>query len=192
MVNLEILLMLVTAPLAPMDWIDREKAFGKTVNGISVNDPYSRYFKYAAEEAFYKTAKSDLSLLTMNVSTDLLYQNKYYELQHNNIGNYESVKDSLAGGNGVSALQQLAVIVDRNLMEENKRRVISIIASGYDPSLDADSDTIMVLTNIAMMHPFYGGEAVYWARAILHLIVEDELPPLRRENSAQQFVRTTI
>ena len=118
MVNIEILLMLVTAPLARMDWVGRDLVFGKTVNGITVNDPYSRNFKYAAEEAFYKTAKSDLSLLTMNVSTDPLYKSKYDELQHNNIENYEAVKDSLAKGNIGASLQQLAVIVDRNSMEE--------------------------------------------------------------------------
>nr|MBK9652516.1 T9SS type A sorting domain-containing protein [Bacteroidota bacterium] len=32
----------------------------------------------------------------------------------------------------------------------------------------------------ANTHPFYGGEAVYWARSILHLDVIDILPPLRK------------
>ena len=33
------------------------------------------------------------------------------------------------------------------------------------------------------MHPFYGGEAVYWARAILRLNITDELPPMRRSHT---------
>jgi hypothetical protein len=40
--------------------------------------------------------------------------------------------------------------------------------------------------NIAYQHPFYGGDAVYCARAILHLDVVDELPQLRRANTHQQ------
>nr|MBK9653749.1 hypothetical protein [Bacteroidota bacterium] len=37
----------------------------------------------------------------------------------------------------------------------------TLLAIGYDPALDADSDTIPLVMNIAMQHPFYGGEAVY-------------------------------
>jgi hypothetical protein len=36
------------------------------------------------------------------------------------------------------------------------------------------------------MHPFYGGEAVYWARAILRLDINDELPALRKSHANQQ------
>lgn len=47
----------------------------------------------------------------------------------------------------------------------------------------------MVQTN-ANTHPFYGGEAVYWARAILNLDIMDELPPLRRHKPKQNITVT--
>lgn len=42
-----------------------------------------------------------------------------------------------------------------------------------------------MVQTIALMHPFYGGEAVYWARAILHLDIIDKLPPMRRAQLQQ-------
>ncbi|MEP7265922.1 MAG: hypothetical protein ABI772_15570, partial [Bacteroidota bacterium] len=72
-------------------------------------------------------------------------------------------------------MQKLLSIVDENVIEEHKKYVASLLALDYKPSMDADSDTILTLQTLAYMHPFYGGEAVYWSRAILHLDVEDEL-----------------
>jgi hypothetical protein len=37
-----------------------------------------------------------------------------------------------------------------------------------------------MVQTIALMHPFYGGDAVYMARALLHLDVIDQVPALRR------------
>lgn len=171
-----------TAPLMSLDDDDRERAFGKTVRDSVINDVDSAYFKQAANEAFFISATADTTLLDLNNQTDPLFQAKYNELQQSNIGKYEEVKKLLAESNNALALQKLAAIVDLNMIEQNKRYVASLIAMEYNPSLDADSDTLMLLTNIAYQHPFYGGEAVYWARAILHLDVEDVMPSLRRGN----------
>ena len=102
-----------------------------------------------------------------------------------NIGKYEAVKDFLAAENNITALQKLSAISDQNLIEQNKKYIATLIAVDYNPAMDADSDTVMVLMNKAYQHPFYGGESVYWARAILHLDVEDELPLMRRAHHEQ-------
>lgn len=43
-----------------------------------------------------------------------------------------------------------------------------------------------MVKTIAYMHPFYGGDAVYMARALLHLDVIDQVPALRRAQQQQQ------
>lgn len=73
-------------------------------------------------------------------------------------------------------------MVKQNTIDENNNYMTMLVALNYNASLDADSDTIVVVNNIAMMHPFYGGEAVYIARAMLHLNIADVLPPLRRQH----------
>ncbi|MBK9413040.1 MAG: hypothetical protein IPN61_06365 [Bacteroidetes bacterium] len=45
-----------------------------------------------------------------------------------------------------------------------------------------DSLQISLLENIAFQYPSSGGEAVYWARAILHLDIEDNMISLRKRN----------
>ncbi|HRC32337.1 MAG TPA: hypothetical protein PK736_02720, partial [Bacteroidia bacterium] len=92
----------------------------------------------------------------------------------------KEVVDSLNNGKNSFALNKLNLIVDQNVIEYNKKYIATLVALNYDASLDADSDTIASILNIALMHPFYGGEAVYWARAILHLNIIDVMPPQRK------------
>jgi Secretion system C-terminal sorting domain len=182
--NFVIALPAIDVILCPAPVIDddqeRESAFGGTVRDTIVNDPDSSFFKLAAEEAFYNVVTLDPSLLTLNVLSDIIYQEKFNELNQGNIGKYQEVKELLSLQNNTTAVQKLTAIVDQNVIEQNKKYVASLIALSFNPVNDADSDTVAVLVNIANMHPFYGGEAVYWARAVLHLDVEDELPQLRR------------
>jgi hypothetical protein len=172
-----------TAPQGPMNNDEREAAFGGTVRDSTEDDPDSTYFKQAADESFYKIAKSNEAVLDLNVPVDQLYQAKFDELQAGNIGKYEEVVTAIDEGEKQIAIQKLSTIVDQNAVEQNKKYVAGVLASNYNVRLDADSDTIVALHAIAFTHPFYGGEAVYWSRAILHIDVKDQLPPMRRRNT---------
>ncbi len=164
----------------------RDQAFGKVIGDSTINDPDSLEFKYNNKEAFYEAAQSDNSLLQLGNSNDLLYQQEFANLEQSNIGKYQEVKEHLQKNETSEAIQKLSAIVDLNLKEQHLKTVNSIIALLYDPAMDADSDTVVVLESIAYQHPFYGGEAVYWARAILHLNIIDKLQPLRRSLSTSQ------
>ncbi|MEO0310818.1 MAG: hypothetical protein RIQ89_475, partial [Bacteroidota bacterium] len=150
-----------TAPQGPMNNDEREAAFGGTVRDSTEDDPDSTYFKQAADESFYKIAKSNEAVLDLNVPVDQLYQAKFDELQAGNIGKYEEVVTAIDEGEKQIAIQKLSTIVDQNAIEQNKKYVAGVLASIYDVRLDADSDTIVALRAIAYTHPFYGGEAVY-------------------------------
>ena len=168
-------------PNGHMNAMARNNDYGRAVGDSSVGDDEdSLVIIYSGKETFYKSAKRNSDLLSLGVASDSVYHTEFDSLEQTNIGKYETVKESLAMGDNSSALSMLASIVDENLMEENKKYVASVIANHYSPYLDADSDTVASLHTIAFMHPFYGGEAVYWARAILHINVHDVMPAMRK------------
>ena len=73
-------------------------------------------------------------------------------------------------------------IVHENVIEENKKIVNEIYLFCEMNDTLPDSLQTITLQNIAYQYPSTGGEAVYWARAILHLDIEDQLISLRRRN----------
>ncbi len=60
-----------------------------------------------------------------------------------------------------------------NLHEANSKLVNEVLAASDFDSLRYDSALAVALRNIAYMNPIVGGEAVYRARAILRLDLED-------------------
>lgn len=174
-----------------MDAQERSLMFGDAVGDSTATDGDALEFIITDKETFYKQAKQDTSILTMGVATDASFHEAFDSLKQSNVGQYEAVTDSLAAGKKETALQMLALISDENAIDENKKYVSSVLAVNYSPLSDTDGDTILVLTNIANTHPFYGGEAVYWARAILNLDVADVLPPMRKAHSNNQSLLST-
>ena len=80
-----------------------------------------------------------------------------------------------------------------SMFEAAEKYIATLVALNYDAELDADSDTISSVQAIAYMHPFYGGEAVYWARALLHLNIIDAIPPQRKgKNITGATMQNTI
>lgn len=59
--------------------------------------------------------------------------------------------------------------------------------AGTNPSPAVSA--ITTLDDIAHQHPFYGGVAVYYARAMLRLNIEDVLPQLRKAHQQSNSVK---
>lgn len=173
----------ITSCIAPLmcdnDTI-RDDVFEETALNYTVNDPDSAYFRNAADEAFFRVANLDTSILDLNVTNDGIYLSKYLALIQSNIGKYDLVRRNIQSGNYGSAANILAQLTDSTMIEQNKNYVLRVLLANYNYALDDDGDTVSTLEMIAYMHPFYGGQAVYWARAILHIDVVDILPPFRR------------
>lgn len=180
-------------PPLVLDDDERERAFGDAVNDSTVNDPDSLDFKYNREKTFYVIAKADTSILYLGASSDIVYQQEFDSLAQTNIGKYEEVKEYFQNNESQLAQQLLSTITDQNLQEQNLKYIYGLIAAGYDPALDDDSDTVSVVSSIAWQHPFYGGEAVFMARAMLHLIIIDVAPPARIAHVKQnEFAASNI
>lgn len=168
-----------------LDDDERDRMFGSAVGDSTLTDGLDTLeFVNNDEESFFKNSKRDTSILTKGNANDAAFHDKYDSLQQSNIGRFSDVLDSIAVGNNQVALQMLSQITPDNIIETNKKFILTIIATGYNPGLDIDGDTISPITDIANTHPFYGGDAVYWGRGILHLLVKDVLSASRHAQTA--------
>jgi hypothetical protein len=168
-------------PQGPPDPKERNLLYGPAVGDSTLTDGYdSEEFILSDKQSFYKQAKHDPGILNQGTPDDVVFQAEYDSLKQTNTGKLDEVTDSLVTNNKTSANQLLSGIQTASQYEDNAKFANLILASEYDPFFDRDRDTIDLLTFIAGQHPFYGGESVFSARAILHTDVFDQLPLLRR------------
>lgn len=169
-----------TPPQNFMNNDERNARYGYAVGDSSEAEIDSTEYAYSDKEVFYKQAKSDSTMLNIGSAFDQDYQNKFDSLQHGNIGKFEDVKSLLSVGDFQYAKAILESIDAQNLIDQNKKFILKLVAIEYNPDNDFDRDTILMISDIAYQHPFYGGEGVFLARAILNLIIEDYLLPQRK------------
>ncbi|MFZ7106429.1 MAG: hypothetical protein ACO1HD_07410 [Bacteroidota bacterium] len=176
---------------ASFDEDKREEEYGEILDGQAPPDPDSLSFLYDDQEAFYKRVLLDSTILHLGGIDDGLYQQAYAALRTNDIGLFEEFRLRLLEGNVDLAAARLSLIAGLHLRDQNKKQVGAILAALYDPFLDADSDTVMILESIAYQHPFAGGEAVFLARGILMRKVDD-LPLVRRAANSRSGLPALI
>lgn len=171
-----------TTPTSFIDDEKRKEAFGKAVGDSSETEIDSVEYAHGDKAFFYKQAKDNPEYLNLGYPTDVLYQLKYNLIAQTNIGKFEDIKASLSSKEIQEAINKLNSMQNLNSIDENNKFISGLIALGYDVDLDLDSDTIALVTTIALQHPFYGGEAVYMARAMLRIDVHDQMPQYRKAN----------
>ncbi len=143
---------------------------------------FSGEMKYENKEFFYEKVKEDPSLLTRGLPEDLVFQQLYNSLRTGNIGAFDEVKEFVKNNDFAQAYLKNLTIIHENVIEENKKIVNEIYLHCEMNDTLPDSLQISILENIAYQYPSTGGEAVYWARAILHLDIEDNMISLRKRN----------
>lgn len=77
-------------------------------------------------------------------------------------------------------------LLNPNQQEDNTKQTLTINMQGFSTNPTPAATAIATLDEIAHQHPFYGGVAVYYARAMLHINVEDVLPQLRKAHQQNQ------
>lgn len=121
------------------------------------------------------------SLMLMNEPTDEILQNFYDEHSETNIAQLEQVRVLNEKGAVDSAVEENAAIVDTNLVEYNSKIVNEIyLAATQNDTLYLTPAQISILQSIAYQNPMLGGEAVYRARAMLKIDVEDSFTSFRK------------
>jgi len=168
-------------PPASHSEAERSSSFNIVVIDTIIDDPDSSFFKYSNEEAFYDVMKNDSGWLNLGVASDEVYQEKFEELKQNNIGKFDEINVDITNREFSQAAGKLAALEPMNDIEVNKKFVIQTYLASINDTLPFDSTIISQLLELAYTHPFYGGEAVYIARAMLHLNIEDQAPSMRKE-----------
>lgn len=154
-------------------YLARESVF-KTLRqhpGLLVRDD-SEQHHYGHRNSFYKFFVADTTRLE-GTGSDTMYRHVYNQINVSNIGKYQQVIQKTSGRSYAEAYALLETIEDTNYYETQLRTVLALYLNRIlnDSVLSAE-DTAM-LTEIAYQNYLIGGEAVYLARAILRLEIED-------------------
>lgn len=170
--------------------LDPRESLKEIADGSIVYEDFQSEMTYSDQQYFYEKLKEDSALMYSGEPTDSLFQVLYNQLRSGNIGLFSGVKDMIRNYDFAQAYIRNQQIVDSNLMESNKRTVMEIFLHCKIHDTVPDSAQVATLSYIAYQYPPAGGEAVYLARAILGLHIEDNLPLLRKGRTLTQTKNT--
>jgi len=125
------------------------------------------------EEA-YRVLKQNDTLLTYGDDSVLTKLQNFYSLTAlSNIGILSDIRDYIINNDMANAILLNSELNTENLMEENSKFVNEIIIAANGGPITYDDNQHSQLLSIAYQMPSIGGEAVYRARAILKIDVDD-------------------
>jgi hypothetical protein len=156
----------------------------------------SSYLAYLTEKKLYdrlivyRQLKDSLQLMYSGSAYDLTLQNFFNLMALGNTGYLENVKDALNSGDKAAAEIANQQVVPSNLHESNNKYVNTILIASDKDSIDYDANERINLLSIAYQNPIVGGEAVYRARAILRLDLNDETIGFRMAQAQSSISRT--
>ncbi len=155
-------------------YLAREAVFKTLRNhpGLLVRDDYSEQHHYGHKISFYKFFAADSSRLE-GTGSDTMYQHAYKQINISNIGRYQKVIQNTSGKQYLEARALLETIEDTNYYESQLKTVLSIYLDRIINDSVINAQDTAILTEIAYQNYLIGGEAVYLARAILRLEIED-------------------
>ncbi len=162
-------------PLFAPPAIDREQNAGVPV--LNPTPTPGSEQGYIVRQKAHQKLREVPSWMTLGTPQDSLYTNFYMEQDNSNIGLFRNFEDMAAVDSAVLAGAILGTIVDTNVSETNLKTVYSIYQQtwmqGVNEFSAADS---MTLENIAVQPSADAGEAVYAARVMLAIQVDDDAP----------------
>ena len=138
---------------------------------------YANEIRYMDKVTVYRVLVEDSTLMYQQAPTDEMLQNFVAENSETNIGYFDEVRTLGQEGEISSANNLNDAITDTNLIEFNTRTVNEIYFSATaSDTLSLDSAQIESIQAIAYQNPVEGGEAVYRARAMLRIYIDDSYP----------------
>ncbi len=156
------------------------------VNNEVTFDEYAVQFDYSGESYAYDALKEDDSLRNSNSDFIAFYANH----STNNIGKYSGAKDDAQVQDWDNALAKINSLINPTQIEQYKQTAAQIALDVLRDHRKLTASEINILTPIAYMTSWEGGEAVFIARALLHIEVDDQEQHLRlgRPNSGEAKV----
>ncbi len=153
----------------------RERYFEKTAYGQNTYSEDELFHEYYEKVLFYSGLKKNPALLTLGTADDIIYQTLYDNLDNGNIGMFEKINAFIKEKDYSQANVLLSQIVDENIVELYKKIVSQILIDKEIAQRELTSVERTALESIAYELGIYGGEAVYMARAMLKIFVDDDL-----------------
>lgn len=170
----------------------RERKLGSIIRGENQYDTLSQQYLIHDTIYAFRIMSKDTAMLNLGAQDDSLYHRFFNIASQENYGKFEQVNQHIFAGDINSAIAVNNTIIPENDIETNQQAVNSIWVQKiiYDAdtthllgySYDANQRT--VLHDIAVQHPMMGGEAVYQARTMLWIDVENPEMNLSRAHIA--------
>ncbi|MFN8154068.1 MAG: T9SS type A sorting domain-containing protein [Bacteroidia bacterium] len=141
-------------------------------DSLRLEGEYATQLLYSHQQSFYKFCLLDSARLE-GTGTDTMYRHIYNQLDTTNIGVIQRIIKLAGHGNIAPAYELLETLQDTNYYESNLKTVLTIYLQRVlnDSILNAEDSS--ALSEIAYQHYLIAGEAVFLARAMLQLEIED-------------------
>ena len=177
-------------PPEPGNDLRREANYGTLVNKgkMEFTPDFAEdksQLKNMTGEKFYAYVNPDSAILHLSEFNDSVYASLFSESgisEEVKFLKIKTVADSMKYSN---ALQSLLLIVDSTLMERNRKIAMQVYLETFAAGGNLDPERAALLEPIAGMNPVLGGEAVFWACAMLDREVNNDLPPSRMSGENQ-------
>lgn len=140
----------------------------------------------------YDRLKDSLQLMYSGSTHDIELQNFFSAMALNNVGLLSSVEEMLADNDYANA-QLFNEDINTSLLVEVNLDIVNEVCAQYGRNFDAmDSVSRANLEQIAYQHPLIGGPAVYRARAILGIDVDDTQLAFRQKKEVYSMHNTEL
>ena len=133
--------------------------------------------QFLSKQAALDALWNEPQLLQQGTPEDSILQSFKDSILQTNLGKIRKVKESITNNNFSLAMQENTSIIPGNLMEENSKTLNEIYLHSWAiEKFEIDSADIHVIKQIAFQNPIDGGVAVYSARVMLGIILDDFSP----------------
>jgi hypothetical protein len=165
----------------PCPYCDVERLYMILSNADTLS--YTDEQKFALEKFVYRNLKDSLQLMYSGSTYDAALQNFFTTVSLQNVGLLNSI-DELLNNNEYATAYLYALSVESDRLSEQNLATVNRICAQYKMDFDnLDESSYQELLAIAYQYPRFGGEAVFRARAILGIDVDDTELALRQSNS---------
>ncbi len=152
---------------------ERESMLGKIVRDVNEYEQYAAEFQYYADDFAYRFLLKNVDYINLGAGDDATYQDFYDRMQAGNIGKFALVQNYLDNLEYENAAAVINTIAAENAIEANKKTCLQIYLDSYASGNQLNQGQSSTLTDIAYQRVIEGGEGVIWARAMLHIEVNE-------------------
>jgi len=161
-------------PYASNAMLLREEELGRVVRDEFEFDNLEDEMKDFNNRYAYEKLASYPELLNLGNDEDAIYQNYFNLLENSNISISREVASLFSSGDLSGAMLKNQELFESELIYSNEKIVNDMYLTKYiNDSIPFNQSDSLILTEIAVLTPYIGGESVYSARIMMGIDVSD-------------------